>query len=301
MSGPTVNSPPSAGSSIGTVSGETAHVLVTPSASDENGVVVKAPSAAWGAASVPYGKGQAFMLLKEGAAGATLPDDLVMFRVDPSGAIGSCGGIHSAPGLRARAGFVPAYGLRIQPSIDCPGIIIDSVASPASDFLLVRENGTGNPFLRVDSSGRVTFNTPQARARRTTNLSLSNGLPALIAFDAEDYDTDAIHDLVTNTTRLTCRTAGVYDIKAGVRFAANATGYRQVYIQRNSSSANTIGAELRNASAVGPTDLNVSTSYKLAVGDYIEVVATQDSGGALDLSAAGPQAPVFSMTYTGRG
>jgi len=51
-----------------------------------------------------------------------------------------------------------------------------------------------------------------ARVYRATNQALAHDTATVILFDAEDYDTDSIHDLVTNTGRLTVP-AGVTRIR----------------------------------------------------------------------------------------
>src|SRR5947199_110600 len=77
---------------------------------------------------------------------------------------------------------------------------------------------------------------PAARAKRTTTQSVANGTWTLVLLDGEDFDTDTIHDTVTNTDRLTCKTAGKYLVVANLVFALNSTGERLAYIQKNSEA-----------------------------------------------------------------
>jgi hypothetical protein len=49
---------------------------------------------------------------------------------------------------------------------------------------------------------------PAARAKRTTTQAVATSTWTLVSFDGEDFDTDTIHDNVTNNDRLTCKTAG---------------------------------------------------------------------------------------------
>lgn len=118
------------------------------------------------------------------------------------------------------------------------------------------------------------------------NQSTANdGYPVLV-WDAEDYDTDTIHDNSTNNTRLTCKTAGKYAIEGCVRFAANATGYRQAYIQITRGGtvyypkSTTIMAI---TTAAIPTDLSIDTQFDLQVNDYVELVVNQNSTGSLNV------------------
>src|SRR4051812_49348432 len=77
---------------------------------------------------------------------------------------------------------------------------------------------------KVRDSMEFLHNPPACRARKTTAQSLNTATLTTVLFDAERFDTDAIHDNVTNTSRLTCQTAGIYVITADLSFASNATG-----------------------------------------------------------------------------
>ena len=71
-----------------------------------------------------------------------------------------------------------------------------------------------------------------ARAFNSGALTIATGVNTALTFDSERYDTDAIHDLVVNPGRLTCKTAGKYAFWGYVDWVANAGGsYRQAFIQ----------------------------------------------------------------------
>lgn len=140
---------------------------------------------------------------------------------------------------------------------------------------------------------------PSARAYNNTNISVANNTLVELTFNAERWDTDAIHSTVTNTGRLTCVTAGFYYINGGVLFAANATGQRSVQIRLNGTT--NIGGDPRvGAAAAGGTRLAANTVYRLSVGDYVELVVFQNSGGALNVTYEGNSSPEFGMTYLGK-
>ena len=71
-----------------------------------------------------------------------------------------------------------------------------------------------------------------AKAYRTTTLSLGNASGASPAMDAEYWDTDGFHDLVTNTDRLPIPAGmgGRYFVYGSMQFNAHATGYRQLMV-----------------------------------------------------------------------
>lgn len=135
---------------------------------------------------------------------------------------------------------------------------------------------------------------PAARVYHNVAQSIPTAVGTLLAFNSERFDTDAIHDVTTNNSRLTCKTAGKYLIFANVEFAANATGVRYINIALN--GATVIGSQTSLSSDVTiPARINASVIYDLAVNDYIEVNVYQDSGGALNVTSAANFSPEFGM------
>lgn len=131
----------------------------------------------------------------------------------------------------------------------------------------------------------------RARVYRTTDQTLTTGVAAAITFDAERYDTDAFHSTSVNTSRLTIPFAGYYRVTAGLRYASNATGFRQAQIRLNGTTL--IGSVVVSATATNITDLQVTADYLFAASDYVELIAGQTSGGNLNVSAAGNFTPEF--------
>lgn len=136
-----------------------------------------------------------------------------------------------------------------------------------------------NTYVR-DAVG-FFINVPRVYAYQgTTTTTLTTAVAATLALDTELYDTDTIHSLVTNTSRLTIVTAGLYEITCSVGFASNATGYRNVIVLKN-------GAIALARSQQGPsptannTAIQCTARENLIVGDYLEIQATQASGGNL--------------------
>lgn len=117
----------------------------------------------------------------------------------------------------------------------------------------------------------------------------SGGGGGTLAFNSEDYDTDAMHSTSVNTSRITATRAGKYHVGAVLIWAANATGQRQVFINRNGS---TIAANVHNnaGGSVG-AQMALSCDVALTAGQYVEVGVWQNSGGSLNVEAFGIQSP----------
>lgn len=127
---------------------------------------------------------------------------------------------------------------------------------------------------------------PACGVHNSAAISIATGTTATyLTFDTEDFDTDACHDLVTNTGRLTCKTAGLYIISANVQFAANATGIREMDFLLN--GATTIRKfQVNTVAGAFGTQLTLTTLKPLAVNDYVQLGVIQDSGGALNVVAS---------------
>jgi hypothetical protein len=133
----------------------------------------------------------------------------------------------------------------------------------------------------------------RARVFNTAATTLTTGVTATLSFDSERYDTDSIHDTAINPSRLTCQTPGLYSITGHVRFASNATGIREISILINGSVVIAIQDVPALNGAV--TIMSISTQYELALSDYVELRAFQNSGGNLNVDVAANYSPEFGM------
>lgn len=148
-------------------------------------------------------------------------------------------------------------------------------------------------------SGSYQSVVPACCAYASASISISNNAQTTIAFDGERFDTDAIHDNITNNSRLTCKTAGKYLVVATIEFVPNTTNQRQLTVNLNTNT--TIAVAVSQGLAGGNTPLTATTIIDLVVGDFIEAVAYQNSGGALNVVYAPFRTPQLEMTYIGPG
>lgn len=134
----------------------------------------------------------------------------------------------------------------------------------------------GNFWLTVKPVCDVQANATQ---------SIANGTPTAAVWGAETYDNDGMHSIVSNTSRVTAVTAGRYLFIANINYTANATGVRAMSIRNTLAASGTRGggAVARPAQATVVDSLDSTWSDVMAVGDYVEVVTSQNSGGALNL------------------
>jgi hypothetical protein len=162
-------------------------------------------------------------------------------------------------------------------------------------------DGTAVVAMNTGTIGTYTAVAAQAiwaRVYHNATQSIPNATDTTLNFNSERADTDVIHDNVTNNPRLTCKTAGVYYIVAGIGFASNTTGRREVFIRLNGATQ-IASAILPAASGVITRIPPIGTLYPLAVNDYVEVIVNQTSGGALNTDVGANATPEFMMIRLG--
>jgi hypothetical protein len=136
-----------------------------------------------------------------------------------------------------------------------------------------------------------------ARVYGSANIAVGNNSFDELPFNSERYDTDSYHSTTLNTSRLTIPAAGKYRITGHVAFASNTTGVRGLQIQLNGTTV--IASNFVNPVTGASTDIGVTTEYQLALNDYVELVAYQDTGGALNVVAASNYSPEFMISRLG--
>ena len=172
----------------------------------------------------------------------------------------------------------------------------------------------GDVLTASDMNTYVSDNTdflntpPSARVYNNADIEIANETTTALTFNTERWDNNTIHSTSSNTGRLTCRTAGLYYIYGHVSFASSTdtisstdtdTRARSCAIRLNGTTSLASVGTSPIASGTLQTSYSVSTTYSLAVDNYLELVVYQNSGGALDIVYGANYSPEFGMTYLG--
>ena len=125
------------------------------------------------------------------------------------------------------------------------------------------------------------FSPVRFKAYSSTTQSIATGTtPVSLTLDTEIVDSDGGHSTTTNTSRYVAQTAGLYFVTGTVTFATNATNTRTLQVLVNGAAVFGAGVQAAPAPNRGAT-VTTATLVQLNVGDYVEIAAWQDSGGAL--------------------
>jgi hypothetical protein len=132
-----------------------------------------------------------------------------------------------------------------------------------------------------------SISTGRVHVTKSANQSINNTTDTAITWDTEAYDDGGLHDNVTNNTRLTAVTAGVYVIACTLNYpgAAGAQAAAGAWIRANGS---TVVARNQVAIPTGSQNgvANAAAVYKLALNEYVECMGYQSSGGAVNVQSS---------------
>jgi hypothetical protein len=177
---------------------------------------------------------------------------------------------------------------------------------PSSDRL-IHASATPTPgaLLPLDAQGRLPASVlPTVAARvysskdEANPIQIAGGPVQRLSFDSVSFDTDHLFDS-RRPDDLTAPIDGVYLITTNVSWAIEPSGpvgiNRAVYVYVNN---HVVAVDQRPPA--GETRQTVTTLYKLAAGDVVEVGIGQD-GGNLVANGVGDYAPSLAMALIGSG
>jgi hypothetical protein len=158
----------------------------------------------------------------------------------------------------------------------------------------------GLDVVSTGTTAYVSYQDIGARVYSTGSSAINNQFTA-INFHNENYDTDNIHS--GTSTQLYCNTAGKYLIIGHAAIAGNAGGaIRFLSIRLNESGTSSSGRIAQTQGVINASvgaQMVVSTTYDLNAGDYVELVAFQDSGSDLNINFQSDFSPYFMMQKIG--
>lgn len=147
-------------------------------------------------------------------------------------------------------------------------------------------------------------NPPACRVYHNTTQSIPDNTETVVSFNSERYDTNSMHSTSVNTSRITINTAGLYLVTFGGA-VVDGSDYIQSYanIRLNGATFIAYHNHTGNGANTWFPLITLSTVYKFAVSDYIEVLMYQDNsaGAARNLRSTGNWSPEFSATWIGLG
>jgi hypothetical protein len=178
-----------------------------------------------------------------------------------------------------------------------------SSVPPIPDFI-EGSIGTLDQLQQLSTALDFLYGPPIAKLRQTSPQTLTTGVNTAINWSIADWDENqegTVHWSAGTPSRFVSRYPGKYAVGGGCGFVANGTGFRLVRFAVNGVSATGGDSLLPNVGA--GISARIPARYQelyLTVGDYVEMFATQNSGGNLDTSTASDEAPAMSIHWISR-
>lgn len=155
-------------------------------------------------------------------------------------------------------------------------------------------------YFNTNINGPISFllARPFFQGRQTVAQSLTTGVYAALTMDAEDVDSAGGHSTSSNTSRYNAIYAGWGTCSGGVGVAASAAGRRLTKWRVDGTTDLSGGGTNLPATAAsvwkGPAN---TMKVFMNVGQYLELMGGQESGGNLNTAVSGNDQSTFSYQW----
>jgi hypothetical protein len=177
---------------------------------------------------------------------------------------------------------------------------LDAVTTPVTgdDLLSVVRGSEDTKNVALSDVLLAPSIVPAARATHSTTQLTTNSVVLVPDLNTTEYDTDNMHDEVTNNSRLTCQTDGLYLITACAVWAVANVGNAKVLQLYLNAAPTVIGEASMESAWFSQNAISIARLYPLVAGDYIRMAVYQNSGSDINLenSAWGVH---LAMTWVG--
>jgi hypothetical protein len=188
--------------------------------------------------------------------------------------------------------------------IDAEG---DLLVGDSADTLQRLAIGTTGQVLTCDTTldGKIKWAAPAAatflgcRVTKSVAQSIATATATAITWDVEDYDTNTMHDNVTNNSRITIPSGqgGYYLVQANL-IITDAGSAASISIYKNGA---VLKRQFTGTTIAGDFDLEITAVLNLAAADYIEIFGRQSTGGNRNVqgNSNDPQNSAFQVVKLG--
>lgn len=165
-----------------------------------------------------------------------------------------------------------------------PRIANEGLACYFSRYIEAQQTGPVGPEGPQGEPGNQGEPSVSVKAFDPANQSIPNNVATALTFTAESFDTNGMHDNVVNNSRLTVTIAGKYIIQGQITFNTSSGGAKRVEIRKNGTTVVATFKERIDDGTDTPelSIIQVHDLEEFIVGDFVELLAFQDSGGPID-------------------
>lgn len=180
----------------------------------------------------------------------------------------------------------------------------------SSSHHLMRTNSSGTETdLETNQSAAATVAAHACRVHRASgDVALGNNTYTVITWDAEDHDTDSMHDNSTNSSRIVIPsisgvTTGLWAMSV-VGYSNATSGRTDAMFRANANAVNSGGTKINEVvggpiTASGVSAIQAYAEWVLSGGDYIECFMRTTSG-SFSLKFDSAYLPTMSVSFLGK-
>lgn len=180
----------------------------------------------------------------------------------------------------------------------------DLLYGTAADTVARLGIGTAGQVLKVNSGatapewGSATAAFSGCSLYNTGNQTFNHNTTLILAWNAENFDTNSYHDNVTNNSRITVPNAGYYLFNLFVTTTSSNQGTVQAYLRKNNATNWAYYQENMNQNNTQDFSIAFSTVLNLAANDYVEARMYQ-TGGSTETIYGTQDEIYFDCIYLG--
>lgn len=155
----------------------------------------------------------------------------------------------------------------------------------------------------VRNAEQYLANPPSCRVYHNAAQSIPHITVTALTFNTERFDTDTMHDTVTNNSRITIKTAGLYEVSFMLTMATN-TDWTLIATQIRLNGATPIAKnQIGTLTVNDDASQTLTTLYKFAVNDYVEgcVYHRNAAAAARNTLVQGNSSPEMAAVWVGLG
>ena len=143
-------------------------------------------------------------------------------------------------------------------------------------LILDSEDSDNNKLVELGNIPQLDIS---CKVTKSATQSIPDNTDTTLTWNQEEYDTDGMHDNVTDNSEIVINTAGKYEAKMQSEWASDNNGERVLSINLNGQPV------ARNRSVVDSRSHGVvSWMGELAVDDVLTVAVFQNRGNSLDFT-----------------
>lgn len=156
------------------------------------------------------------------------------------------------------------------------------MASPPTTLTAVPGDKIAATAYNAGARDPIDFllDPPRCRVADGTGIAIADGATVLMTWSNEVYDTDTMHDTVSNTSRVVFTTEGYYQTSFAIQLPTATYTVSNIDVRLNAGGVIGGGSNLFQGNFQTARRLTGTFTRAYSAGDYIELFVTQTSGAS---------------------